>query len=885
MTKKFLKHSPVSKQDLRTSNALASLNLHTSCALAALAVAVATITYAQAAEGDYTVTTSRVATKNPQKIEAVTNFANKSQAIMSTDASKRYLTNQRLSDSSTFASRLLNAMKARSIRTSPTLPIPARDMSCYAGVPSYKKPANFDMNKTPVTVEADEVEGDMNKQDNDLTYKGKVVIAQVDRTLDSDVAHYERATDTFTASGKSVIRSGEYTVLTDDDVHYHLKDKTVNLTNTEFQFNGSVMRGTAEKHDIDNIAKTQVYKNSTLTTCPAGDESWHLSASTVEMDRNEAFGHAWNVGIWAGDIPVFYLPYINFPITSERRTGLLYPSFSIGSEHMRFTQPIYFNLAPNYDWTFTPSWLGEHRWQFYNEIRFMPFSNFGGSLIFNYLPNDTDWDQVLHEGESHKRWYMHLKTFASFFNGDLTTSIDYQRVRPNDFDYISDLAQPDAAVTDDHLIQQLRTSYVRPFWQVEGELRRYQSLVPDSANSVRNRPFAMLPKLSGSTGTTDGSFAYGAYAEITRFELENFSTYSAEHTIRSHLEPYVKYHVFDVRGTTLDMGLRGFFTHYDQGKLDKYNASSSAYFGFDNLDRSVNRGLYEFEVRGHTTFERKVLDMRHTQTIEPEIKYQYIPYHDQRNIALYDTTDHLDDYYSLYSFRRYAGIDRIADVNAITTGVTSRLLDAHDREVLRVGLAQTYSFDPTRVTLYASNKASKYPRSVLASNIDALMFDRLYLHSALAYDTENSEFRSYNASLSYKGSNTKITTNYRFVRDGNYDLKNGKVRDLRQVGLALNLALNHNYSLTGAIYRDLEQSFNIDRKLALRRENCCTAFTFFFEDYAKMDWTKREHKRDRVLGLQVELKNFYTMKVQGVENPMSTSTHYMPFVDPTNLNR
>ena len=50
-----------------------------------------------------------------------------------------------------------------------------------------------------------------------------------------------------------------------------------------------------------------------------------------------------------------------------------------------------------------------------------------------------------------------------------------------------------------------------------------------------------------------------------------------------------------------------------------------------------------------TTLERKVLDLRHTQTLEPEIQYRYIPYENQDNIGLYDTTDRLNDYYSNFS--------------------------------------------------------------------------------------------------------------------------------------------------------------------------------------------------------------------------------------------
>lgn len=112
--------------------------------------------------------------------------------------------------------------------------------------------------------------------------------------------------------------------------------------------------------------------------------------------------------------------------------------------------------------------------------------------------------------------------------------------------------------------------------------------------------------------------------------------------------------------------------------------------------------------------------MNHTQTLEPEFKYQYIPYKDQSNIALYDTTNRYDDYYTLFSPHRYAGIDRIANINMATFGLTSRLLDAHDREVFRAALAQGYNFSDNRVKLRQTDTLSTNPRSPLEALIDVV---------------------------------------------------------------------------------------------------------------------------------------------------------------------
>lgn len=856
---------------------------HRALRLLALAAAVASVC---AGAAEYTVTTSRVKTSDQGRLTRVRDFANTVLQNMSTPGAERYLKNRHLADSSTFAARVVKRVSDRHITMSPFKPIPQRDLSCYASVPSYSKPLQFDINKEPVNVDADQVQGNLKDKLDDLIYKGRVNIVQGDRVINTQKARYNAKEHSFTTSGKTVMYDGEYTLHTEDDANYNLDTKVTRLKNTNFQLNGSVIRGTAEKHTIDAPKRTQLYKSATLTSCPAGSDTWHLRASTVSIDRNEAFGEAWNATLWAGPVPVFYFPYVNFPITNDRKSGLLYPLLSTGSSNFKYVQPIYLNLAPNYDMTLTPAWYGEHRSMLNTEFRYMPFSNLYGTVNFNYLPDDQSWTP--YDGSSsRKRWYLRLSDRLSLLNGALGVGFDYQRVRPNDYSYLSDLATPNAAITDDHLTQRLWSTYGQADYTLNAELRRYQILLPEYRGVFRRRPFAMLPKLSGNWYGSKGIAALDFYGEATRFNLEAFDDYSAEDTIRLHAEPSAILHLFDRRGTKLDAGGRLFLTHYDQGDYNKLSGSYRSYFGFDDAQSSVNRFLYELEVHGKTTFERKAFDMRHTQTIEPEFKYTYVPYRDQNNIALYDTTDRIDDYYTLFSHMRYSGLDRIADTNTFTMGLTSRVLDAHDREVLKLMAAQAYSFVPTRVTLNSADSRQTYPRSLLTGSVDANPLEGLNMRVAGAYSTQQSKFQSYSASATYQKSGGSLTVNYRYLRDGNYDYETGTVRDIRQIGFGGTIPLGNDWRATASIYRDLDVGYNIDRKLALKYEQCCWSMAFVYEDYAKMDWKRgrARHKNDNVVGIQFEFKGFYTVNVEGIDNPMTPDTHYMPFADPTSLNR
>ena len=75
-----------------------------------------------------------------------------------------------------------------------------------------------------------------------------------------------------------------------------------------------------------------------------------------------------------------------------------------------------------------------------------------------------------------------------------------------------------------------------------------------------------------------------------------------------------------------------------------------------------------------------------------EFQYLYVPYKDQDNIGVYDSTTMRQDYYSLFSDRRFAGLDRISDSNRLSLGVTTRIYDPAGDERIRLAAAQAFDF-------------------------------------------------------------------------------------------------------------------------------------------------------------------------------------------------
>lgn len=849
----------------------------------------------------YDVETKVVKENEFLRIEKTTNFSTKTMEKMNTPAAEEYLLNRNYAESSTFPMRLIKRIN-QPWRAAPSSPISGQSIDCFYGVPSYRAPMKYDVHTEPVTVTSDKVSGDISQKDKQvLTYTGKVEIVQGDKKILADKATYNGENKTLTAEGSSTISSGQYTTTSKDPVEYNLEKKTVKGTNTVYQLNGSVLNGDADEYEFDNAKGTKILRGATLSGCPADKRSWHMSSTSVEIDDGDSFGSAWNDVFYVGKVPVFYTPYANFPVTNKRKTGLLPASVEYNTdEGFGYELPLYLNLAPNYDATITTGHDPEHGDKYDAEIRYLPFSNFSGSIKGTYLPDDPKFTRVVtnSNGQAYtqtgnssdrKRWFLNLKDSLTFLENDLVFTLDYSKVREGDYTYLSDITQKDAAVTDSSLVQSLRGVYDQDKYDVSVELRKYQNMYSTSSFNTY-KPFAMLPQVKLRGYDTFGRFIYKMQGEATKFSIEKYTSDKKNlYMDRMHLQPSIKYNAFDSYGTTVDFGATGFLTHYNQSDLKYLSNAYQQRLGYAKVQDSLTRSLYLLEAKAKTTLERKVLDMNHTQTLEPELKYMYIPYRDQRNIPLYDTTSRYDEYYTLFSPMRYAGIDRIANLNTVTAGFTTRLLDSHDREVMRFSLAQAYNMDKQRVKLneyYAYSNENKHTSPIEASfNADYKSFN---YHAQAQYDPENNEFNSYNGGIHYtnKATGFKTGVTYRYLKNGNYQVdKPNIVRNLSQVGVTASLPMNPYWTLFGASYRDLEQNYNIDTKLGIRYDECCYSIALVYENYLKYDWTKRRHENDRIIGLNVEFKGFYSINIRKISDVRGTNTHYLPDVIPNNLNR
>lgn len=781
------------------------------------------------------------------------------------------------------------------MQAAPLTPPPATgilDGLCYDYVPKIEKLApGTDANAQPVEVDADRLEA---KQGGTAVYQGDVKVRQGVRKFDSDYAELDQKSRDVIAIGNIYYNDGQITVTSDKTLKSNLDTKNSELEEGKYQVHGSPVRGSADRVTMTNNNQNITLEGAQYTTCPPGQEVWTLKAGSIDIDQTEVFGEAWNASLWLYDYPVFYFPYINFPIKDERKTGLLYPGYTQSSKNgMDITQPFYWNIAPNYDATITSRFMDRRGLMEQVQFRYMPDPAHVGSLYFENLANDKQYDETpsLNQAMSDGHRYLLNANHTSLFaDNAMRVSLDYTKVRDRDYNYFNDFSPKVGTQVENQLQQSLMAGYFQPNWNINTEVRTYQILLASA-----QQPHELMPRIDHNYYQQGSWYDLAWNTEITKFGYNNAQAIAqnqggAYTGTRVYTAPTLTMPLINEAGYYLDSQYKLMYTRYDQEVPDNMSQTFVSRFTPENgngvtLDEGIiTRTLPSFRLKGGMTFERNQnwFGGDANQTLEPEFQYLYVPYKDQDNIGVYDSTTMRQDYYSLFSDRRYAGLDRISDSNRISIGLTSRIYDEVGDERIRLAVAQAFDFVAPRVKLYPSETLTTNTRSPLSFEGDAKINEQWFAHAGAQYDMDQSRLSSANSALEYRHEKLISQLNHRFVRDANYDLENrGQVTDLNQIGLLLTTPLNDQWHLYGGYYQELNQSVKSDRKVGLKYDSCCWSINFNLEWVNTPDNVTLRPTSERSLGIQFEMKGLGSVGT-GTKGT-SLDTEALPYIRPFNL--
>ncbi|MCV6639549.1 LPS assembly protein LptD [Candidatus Albibeggiatoa sp. nov. NOAA] len=634
------------------------------------------------------------------------------------------------------------------------------------------------------------------QEGNLSTFAGNVLLKRDTQILSSEVMVYDNKDDSidaltgFTYWDDNYVVQGERLKLLPNyqgeinNANYWLLHKfTQNIGN---------VRGEAEKVLQKNQNEIELF-NTTYTTCDKKNEYWKLTAKETVLDKEKSVGVSRHVRIDFLDIPVFYTPYISYPLNDARKTGFLTPSFgtsdSVGYE---YTIPYYLNLNPSYDATVGLRVMSKRGMLWDGEFRYLR-ENSGGKLNASYMSNDKDYGDkrasvsFAHNGKlfTDSRWY---------------TDINYNYL--SDDEYFEDLGYDLQLTSITHVERRGDLYYFGNGWTGLGRIQAYQTLTELQSD----RPYYRAPQLLLKTNLPERNkqFNIEGHFDFNRFERD---ADLASNPTGNRIDLYTALsHPFRNPGSFIVPRLGMRYTRYD---LDEDS---------NPLDDQINRFTWNASLDSGLIFDRdtSLFNTDLLQTLEPRLLYRYVSYEDQDNIPLFDTVRYDLTYSQLFRENSFSGADRVQDMNQVTLGVTTRLLEKENgKERLRASLGQIYYFKDRRVALASDDFTDiTNDSSSLIGEISSQVSDSWKLSTTMRWNPHSDKNEYAVVRARYHDENKKRILNLAY-----------RLRDdqLEQTDVSFHWALNRNWRILGRWNQSILHSTELETFVGVEYDSCCWA--------------------------------------------------------------
>jgi LPS-assembly protein len=588
---------------------------------------------------------------------------------------------------------------------------------------------------------------------------------------------------------------------------------------------------------------------ASFSTCPPISPAWRVKASYIYLNKESGRGYATNARILVKGIPVFYTPYINFPLDSRRKTGFLWPTLGVNNSYGPYALlPFYWNMAPEYDMTLTLGALTKRGAQLNDNFRYLTDVG-AGNFNVTVLPTDTffQYQKVAYRekfgGNSSPTVQAELNRLLnssttrrslqwrdkSNFNEHWSTHVDFNYA--GDDYYLQDFGNNLSDITQNNLLQEADLNYKGINWNFTGRVQTYQTMHPllitgtTAQNQYRRFPQLIL---NGDYPDQPLGLDYFIENDATHFDIRNTPGTTANQPIgnRLHTQP----------GISLPLVWPYFYinpraqfalTYYDLYQTTPTNTPNIKHRAVPIIDVasgiSLNRDSSLFNTIYH-------------QTLEPQVYYTYIPVRNQSSIPVFDTTVSTLTYDQIFTYNRFSGLDRIGDANQLGVGVTTRLIDSESGiEKVRMGVGELMYFANRRVTLCNNTTCTDNPfnpdnhrklsplSGVLDYHISQLwQFTANGIWNPITKQLDNSTLQ-----LHFQPSELQIINiGYNFARNGDIQsgiTENSSQNNLKNTDLSFSWPIIHDVSVLGRWSQAWNTNHLQNLLYGLQYDTCCWA--------------------------------------------------------------
>ncbi|MGP8439356.1 LPS-assembly protein LptD [Paraburkholderia fungorum] len=669
--------------------------------------------------------------------------------------------------------------------------------------------------------------------DQDLAAKGSAEVRRNTFVIKADALHYDQDTDMADAYGQ-VHLNNNGAVFSGPEAHMRVDSSEGFMSAPKYHFNVTGGSGSAERVDLLDTERS-VFTKGTYTACSCSDNpAWYLKGGEFDFDTGADEGVAYNSVLFFQGVPIFASPWLSFPLSGDRRSGILPPSYSVSSTNgFELSLPYYFNIAPNRDLTVTPRLISKRGVQLQSTFRYLS-PTYSGSITGEFLPDDH-----LTHTNRYALYIQHNQNFGNGFGG----YIYYNKVSDNTYpeDLSSSVSQ---FLNGTQLLyqQEAGLTYNNGPWSVLAREQHWQTLTPSIA------PYGREPQLNVKYAKYNvGGFDYGAEADYTNFRITTGDLTQGQ---RVMFNPYVSYSV---------VGPGYFVTPKVQWHLASYNLNNISNDVPVGTPKNFTESIPTLSFDTGLIFDRSVrlFGQDYIQTLEPRIYYVYTPYRNQASAPLFDTADSDFGLAEIFTPNTFVGNDRIADANRLTAAITTRFINpATGDERARFVIAQQYYFQDQRVTLLPTQTSTQATHSDLILGASLKLGAGFASETAFQYNADNNQLVKTSVGFGFSPASGKvINVAYRYTR-ANTTLDNTPIN---QVLISGQWPLTHRVYGVGRFNYDLGGHRIVDGLVGLQYDADCWTLGAGIQRYANGLNTSGQNQSSTRFLAQLTLKGLSTV--------------------------
>ncbi len=447
---------------------------------------------------------------------------------------------------------------------------------------------------------------------------------------------------------------------------YEAQSETVKLESLQFLLEDRVFSPEvastlpAVRGEAERIALSEgevLIENAWFTRCEPKSAGWEVSSKSLAMSSEDAFATVTNARLAVADLPVLYVPWMKFPITSQRQTGWLYPDLRYEGERGGVVRlPFYWNLAPNRDLVVIPGFEGRRGGSLGLEYRHAT-KHTNNRLIGHYFPDDEEFVDD-HPDEDGNRYLVRARHSGRFGNILTSANLTFLSDRRMHRERYEELGLSHTRWGGPSVTNEGRIIYQQPNWQLGVEMEHYRIDWNPNPDVYRTVPkiFFNGEKRFGGRLLANFHTSWSRFTnDITEREFGEVSRWSN-----------------DLR---FDLPMRkpwGEVTASFGGAhiaFELHEARQGQTTWNDDEDSELQSGFFELD--GSLNFERRGEKTR--VSLEPRALYTYRRSDELPGAPLLDSVINEYSLTQLFSSRRYAGTDRYADIHQVAVGLRSRI--------------------------------------------------------------------------------------------------------------------------------------------------------------------------------------------------------------------